>query len=97
MLTSIIFSVQVYKGGVPRGLRTNIDWWVLGKNKSIATMKDVAEDLTSYATEDQVVRMWEEATSEPFSWFCINLMVPKYRFTKNFDEVVTPNPKVSLD
>ena len=88
LLCSVIFSVQIYRGGVPKCVRSNLDWWVLTKNKSISVMKEVAEDLTSYATEEQIIKMWEEATDEAYSWFCINLMNKEFRFTKNFDEKI---------
>lgn len=89
-LTSVIFSVQIYKNAVPKMVRNNLDWLVLGANKSTETMRSVAEELTSYATENELIDMWERATAEPFNYFCINLMIKEHRFTKNFDEKIEP-------
>lgn len=86
VLTSILFSVQLFKNAVPRMIRNNLDWYVLGANKSRAVMREVAEELNSYASEDELITMWEKATEEPFSYFTINLMKPAYRFRRNFDE-----------
>lgn len=91
-LTSVIFSVQIYKNAVPKMVRNNLDWLVLGANKSTETMRSVAEELTSYATEDDIIDMWSRATEEPYNYFCINLMLKDYRFTKNFDEKIEPRP-----
>jgi len=89
MYTSIIYGIQLYKKGVPRGLRNNLDWWVLASNKSKAVQEDVAEDLSSYISKSEFIEKWDAATMEPFSWFCVNLMADaKYRFTKNIDEQV---------
>lgn len=89
-LTSVIYSVQQYRNAVPKMVRNNLDWWILGKSKSVENMESVADELTSYASSKDIIRMWEKATEEPFNYFCVNLMIPQYRFTKNFDESITP-------
>lgn len=89
-LTSVIYSVQQYRNAVPKMVRNNLDWWVLGGSKNEKDMESVAEELTSYASTKDIADMWARATAEPFNYFCVNLMVPEYRFTKNFDEPISP-------
>lgn len=86
------FGIQIYRNGMPKQLRNNVDWWVLSSSKSLETMESVASELDSYASKDDIAKMWELATEQPYSFFCINLMVPKqYRFTRNFDEPIVKN------
>ena len=87
-LCSVAFCTQIFRNAVPKMVRNNLDWYVLGPSKSDENMKSVAEELTSYATDKELMAMWDKATAEPFHYFCINLMVPKYRFTRNFDEPI---------
>lgn len=86
--TAMLFSVQLYKNAVPKMVRNNLDWWIMAKSKSVDNMMSVAEELTSYASPKDIIAKWEAATEEPYSFFCVNLMLPKYRFTKNFNEPV---------
>lgn len=87
---SCVFVVQIYKNAMPKGIRSNLDWIILGASKSDDTMEDVATELDAYASKQEIKRMWIEATAEPYSYFCINLMMPAYRFTRNFDEPLLP-------
>lgn len=92
-LTSVIYSVQIFRNAVPRMVRNNLDWLVLGANKSKEVMTEVAEEFSSYASKDEFVDMWERATQEPYNYFCINLMTQP-RFSRNFDEPI-PEKKVA--
>lgn len=86
LLTSCAFCTQIFRNSVPKMVRNNLDWYILGKSKSEDNMESVASELDSYASKKEIIDMWSRATEEPFTYFCVNLMVPKYRFTKNFDE-----------
>lgn len=87
--TSIIYVVQQYKNAVPKMIRNNTDLWVLAKSKSDKDMMAVAEELSSYLSPKEVISLWEKSTSEPYSYFVVNLMAsPDKRFTTNFDEPI---------
>lgn len=90
LLLSMAYVVQQYKNAVPKMVRLNCDWFILGRSKSLENMKSVSEELTSYASLQELVSMWEKATEQPYSYFTVNLMAPPaLRFTRNFDEPVT--------
>ena len=86
LLVSVAFCTQIFRSSVPKMVRNNLDWYILGKSKSEENMESVASELDSYISKKEIIEKWEKATQEPFSYFCINLMNPKHRFTKNFDE-----------
>lgn len=87
--TSMCYAVQLYRNAVPKMIRNNLDWWILGKSKSEENMKSVADELTSYVSAKDIIDKWETATNEPYSFFCVNLMTkPELRFTRNFNEPV---------
>lgn len=92
--TSILYAVQQYRGCVPTMIRKNLDLWVLAPSKSDKDMSAVAEELTSYASERELMDMWSRATAEPYNYFVVNLMSkPDLRFTKNFDEPLSTSSK----
>lgn len=83
------FASQIYKNAVPKMIRNNLDWWIMGPSKSEETMASVAEELDSYASKKEIVDMWARATSEPYHYFTVNLQVPAAkRFTQNFDQPI---------
>ena len=86
--TSLMFSTQLFRNALPRMIRNNLDWLVLGPNKSEKVMLEVAEELNSYVSEKELVRLWSKATEDPYNYFTVNLMKPEFRFKKNFDESI---------
>jgi len=87
--TSCILGLQLWKNGLPRGLRNNLDWLVLAQNKSLKIKEDVYEDFSSYKTKKEFIDMWDNATAEPYDWFCVNMMLGRDKmFSKNFDEPI---------
>jgi hypothetical protein len=87
--TSCVLGLQLWKNGLSRGLRGNLEWLVLAANKSRKVQEDVFEDFSSYAGKEEFIAKWDKATQEPYSWFCVNLSAPKeLRFTKNFDQPI---------
>jgi hypothetical protein len=88
--TSFIYVVQQYRNAVPKMVRANSDLWILAKSKSQKDMEAVAEELTSYASLNDIVSMWDKATEGDYNYFVINLMAPaNLKFTRNFDEPIT--------
>ena len=76
-------------------VRRNLDLWVLASSKSEKDRLAVAEELSSYASPDEISDMWLSSTAEPYSYFVVNLMskIPALRFTRNFDEAITHENK----
>jgi len=86
--TSFIYVVQQYRNAVPKIVRANTDLFILAISKSRKDMEAIAEELTSYASVNDIVSMWQKATAEPYNYFVINLMSPNanLKFSRNFDE-----------
>jgi hypothetical protein len=88
-LTSCMFLCQVFKNGVPRGIRNNLTWWILFRNKSEKVQREVAEEVTTFIHPDELVKIWNIATAEnPWDFFMMDMDVkdPNLRFRKNLDE-----------
>lgn len=87
-LTSCLFSVQVWKGAIPRGIRNNLSLLMLFCNKSVQIRKEIAEELASHITPEHFMILWDFACSEPHDFFTINFDDPKNRFRRNFNEIM---------
>ncbi len=87
---SIIWSTQIWKQGIPKQIKGNLDLWCFGRNKSEEVMREVAESLTSYASTKEIVRMWEWACSKDYGWFVVNLQAKdkSHIFTRDFTEPI---------
>jgi hypothetical protein len=87
-LTSVIFSVQVFRGAIPRGLRNNLSLLVLFRNKNSQIRREVAEELSSHITVEQFEKLWDYCCAEQHDFFMINFDSKEYRFRKNFNEII---------
>jgi hypothetical protein len=87
-LTSILFSVQVWKGAVPRGIRNNLSLMIMFSNKSIPIKQEIAEELSAYITPDKFMDMWDFACKEPHDFFMINFDSKDKKFRRNFNEII---------
>lgn len=87
-LTSVLFSVQVWKGALPRGIRNNLSLLMLFCNKSIQIRKEIAEELASHISPDHFMLLWDYACQEPHDFFTINFDDPKHRFRRNLNEII---------
>jgi len=91
---SICFMAQVYKTGVPLGIRNNLNLVVFFANKSLKLKNDVAEEMSRFVTPDQLIDMWTYATeSDDYGFFMITFDAerPEWRFRKNFDNLLIPS------
>jgi hypothetical protein len=88
-LTSVLFAVQVWKGGVPRGIRNNLSLAMLFTNKSKPVRMEVAEELSAFIAPDRFIELWDFCCKEPHDFLMINWDDPKHRFRKNFDSIIT--------
>lgn len=87
-LSSAIFSVQVWKGAIPRGIRNNLSLLMLFTNKSVQIRKEIAEELASHITPEHFMILWDFACEEPKSFLCVNFDNEEYMFKKNFNTVI---------
>jgi hypothetical protein len=88
-LTSILFAVQVWKGGVPRGIRNNLSLALLFTNKSKPVRMEIAEELSAFIAPDRFIELWDFCCKEAHDFLMVNWDDPKHRFRRNFDEIIT--------
>lgn len=87
-LTSVLFSVQVWKGAVPRGIRNNLSLMMMFSNKSLPIKQEIAEELSAYITPEKFMEMWDFACQEPHDFFMINFDSKNEKFRRNFNEII---------
>ena len=88
-LTSVLFAVQVWKGGVPRGIRNNLSLALLFTNKSKPVRMEIAEELSAFIAPERFIELWDFCCTEPHDFLMINWDDPKHRFRKNFDQIIS--------
>lgn len=91
---SLCFMAQVYKTGIPLGIRNNLNLVVFFANKSQKLKADVAEEMTNFVTPEHFIDMWTYATeSEDHACFMVTFdaVKPEWRFRKNFNVLLVPD------
>jgi len=88
-LTSVLFAVQVWKGGVPRGIRNNLSLALLFTNKSKPVRMEIAEELSAFIAPDRFIELWDFCCKEAHDFLMVNWDDPAHRFRRNFDEIIT--------
>jgi len=92
---SVCFMAQVYRTGVPLGIRNNLNLVVFFANKSDRLKAEVAEEMSNFVSPERFVQMWTYATeSEDHGAFVVTFDAerPEWRFRKNFDTLLLPMP-----
>lgn len=90
---SICFMAQVYKSGIPNGIRNNLSLAIFFANKSKQMKWEVANDTSSFVEPEQFMDMWTYATeSEDHACFMVTFDAerPEWRFRKNFNVLLMP-------
>ena len=91
---SMVFMAQVYRTGIPLGIRNNLNVVVFFSNKSISLKADVAEEMSNFVSQEQFIDMWTYATeSEDHGCFMVIFDAdrPEWRFRKNFNQLLMPS------
>jgi len=91
---SVCFMAQVYKTGIPNGIRNNLSTAVFFANKSNKIKLEAAEEMCAFVTPEQFVDMWTYATeSDDHGSFMITFDAerPEWRFRKNLDTLLMPH------
>ena len=70
--SSLLFSTQSFKGGVPKAIRNNLSLLILGANKSPQIKKEIADEVSAYVSREDFVHMWDRATHEPYHFFMVD-------------------------
>lgn len=83
--TNIILLSQFFKA-VPKRLRSNMTHYILFKTYDKAQLNSVYEEINSYLSYDDFIKMFEDATKEKHSFIMIDLK--NQRITKGFHEVL---------
>jgi len=87
-LTSVIFSVQVFKGAIPKGIRNNLSLLILFKNKSPQIRREVADEMSSYISPSEFEFIWDYCCQENHEFMMVDFDSKEYRFRKNFDTII---------
>jgi len=87
-LSSVLFSVQVFKGAIPKGIRNNLSLLILFKNKSPQIRKEIAEEMSSHISQEMFENLWEYCCEDDHEFMMIDFDSKENRFRKNFDTVI---------
>ena len=93
---SCLFNMQNYKtaqNGIPKALRSNLTFLMLGKTKSKRELLEIAEEFGSEIGEEQFLELYHRATDEPHSFLTIDLFPKKEhvsQFRKNLNTFLIP-------
>lgn len=83
--TNIILLSQFFKA-VPKRLRSNMTHYVVFKTFDKSQLNSIYEEINSYLSYDDFIKMFEENTREKHSFIVIDLK--NQRITKGFNEVL---------
>lgn len=85
--TSVLFCCQVWRGGLPKGIRNNLSLMLLFRNKSMIVKKEIADELASFISGDRFIALWDDACREPHDFLMINADSRTHRFRRNYNEI----------
>ena len=87
-LTSLLFLVQIWKNAIPKGIRTNLSLICLFSQKNLEVQKEVAQELASFVSPQELIRFWNWANQEPHSFLTINMDDRKHLLRRNFNDII---------
>ena len=94
---SCLFNMQNYKSAqssIPKALRGNLTFLMLGKTKSKRELMEIAEEFGSEIGTERFLKLYERATDEPHSFLTIDLFPKKEhasQFRKNLNTFLIPD------
>ncbi len=82
---SIVFISQSYFS-IPKNIRINCDYFVITKTSHKKDLIEIAKDNTTDITHEEFLKIYRDATREPYSVLVIDLkdQNPKMKYRKNF-------------
>lgn len=83
---SVWIVTQSYKM-VPRNIRTNMSSWVFFATGNSSEKERIFEEMQGLIPDDAMEWIWDDATSEPYSFLFVNCMHPerRARYWKRFE------------
>ena len=85
---TMIFLAQTWANGVPRQIRHNLSLAVFFRVNSRRLKEEVAEEMSSFISEDEFIELWDEATQEHHDYFMVDFSAPpEFKFRKNLDTI----------
>jgi hypothetical protein len=97
---SFVYMCQVYRNGLPAGLRFNVNVCMFFANKSEAEKYRVAEEASAFCSPDEFVTMWTYATecdpmAHGFFMVYFDPAKPEWRFRRNFNQLIIPSGRTT--
>lgn len=87
------YLLQKYNTYLPTVIRSNLDVISYFRTDNKKELQSFVEEMP--CNEDVLMKMYQFATKEPFSFLHINMYAPKTRFYHRFDEIETSSKKSS--
>lgn len=92
---SFVYMCQIYRSGLPPGLRYNVNVCMFFANKSETEKFRIAEEASAFSTPEEFVHMWTYATEcdpNAHGFFMVYFDPPKpeWRFRRNFNQLIVP-------
>lgn len=85
---SLLFLLQVFRGGLGRQLRNNLHSVILFRNRSAAMRSNFAEEFSCHVDADTFVKLWEHATQDLHDFLFVDVRDPARMFRRCWDEVL---------
>jgi hypothetical protein len=82
----LLFISQVFHGGVPRGLRSNLSFLILFPNKNRGMAKEIASEFSAYISIEKFQEMWDQATKEPYGFLLCDFDARQYKFRSGWNK-----------
>jgi len=94
LLTSVLFVAQIWANAVPRQIRNNLSLLMLFRNKNNKMKEEIGVEMSSIIKVEDFIKLWNFATEPDYSFFMIDFDAkdPKYRFRRNFNELIKFQP-----
>ena len=85
---TMIFLSQSWGNGIPRQIRHNLSLAVFFRVNSARLKSEVAEEMSSFISEEEFIELWDEATADHHDYFMVDFSAkPELKFRKNLDTI----------
>ena len=85
---TMVFLSQSWSNSIPRQIRHNLSMAIFFRVNSDRLKKEVAEEMSSFISEEEFIQLWDEATVDRHAYFMIDFSAPpELKFRKNLDTI----------
>jgi ribosomal silencing factor RsfS len=76
---------------MPKDLRINCDYFIITKTSRKKELTEIAKDNTTDISHEEFLKIYRDATNEPYSFLVIDLKTqdPKMKYRKDFTIALT--------